>query len=151
VLECVHQSAIRFVNGFGHSGGGRTWQVGREGSNVEHDGLLELLLDQPLFIGFKVESALRQQLETLRDSDKKYISGEDSTFLRICRVGSDVYVGKVIHESLTTDRVEDIRRNVLSILHKLGGAVRLPTNLKILPCRTIESATVVPVPRAGVL
>jgi trimethylamine:corrinoid methyltransferase-like protein len=111
--------------------------------------MLELLLDQPLFIGFKVESALRQQLDTLRDSDKKYISGGDSTSLNIGRVGDDVYVGKVVHESLTTDRVEDIRRNILSILRKLGGAVRLPTNLKIFACRTLESTATVSVPRVG--
>jgi hypothetical protein len=116
---------------------------------VEHDVSLELLIDQPLFIGFKVESALRQQLDTLRDSDKKYISGGDATSLNICRLGADVYVGKVVHENLTTDRVEDIRRNILSILRKLGGAVRLPTNLKILACRTLEPAAAVSVPRAG--
>ncbi len=116
---------------------------------MAHDDLVELLLDQPLFIGFKVESALRQQLDTLRESDKKYVSGEDSTFLRICRVGDDTYVGKLIHENLTTDRVEDIRRNILSILRKFGGAVRLPTNLKILPCRTVPVAAGIPVRHAG--
>jgi len=99
--------------------------------------LLELLIHQPIFIGFKADRALRQVLESLSDSDRKYVSGEDSTFLRVCRVGEDVYVGKLIHESLTTDRVEDIRRNVLSILQKLGHSVRLPTHLRILACSAV--------------
>jgi len=100
--------------------------------------VLELLIHQPIFIGFKADNSLRQHLESLSDSDKKYFSGEDSTFLRVCRVGEDIYVGKLVHESLTTDRVEDIRRNVLSILRKVGTEVRLPTNLKILACSEAE-------------
>ena len=103
------------------------------------DDLLELLIHQPIFIGFKADRGLRQHLESLNDSDKNYISGEDSTFLRFCRVGEDIYVGKLIHESLTTDRVDDIRRNVLSILRKLGHAVRLPSNLRILACSAVEA------------
>jgi hypothetical protein len=101
--------------------------------------LLELLIRQPIFIGFKVDSKLRQQLESLSDSDKKYISAVDSTFLRICRVGEDIYVGKLIHESLKTDRVDDIRRNVLSIMRRLGREVRLPSNLEILACSAMEA------------
>ena len=101
--------------------------------------LLELLINQPIFIGFKADYRLRQQLESLSDSDKNYISAEDSSFLRICRVGEDIYVGKLIHESLTTDRVDDIRRNVLSIVRRLGPEVRLPSNLEILACSAVEA------------
>jgi hypothetical protein len=107
---------------------------------VGNDDVLELLIDQPIFIGFKADSGLRHHLESLSDSDKKYISGEDSTFLRFCRIGEDIYVGKLIHESLTTDRVDDIRRNVLSIIRKLRPAVRLPHSLKILACSAVEAS-----------
>jgi hypothetical protein len=96
--------------------------------------LLELLIHQPIFIGFKADNSLRQRLEGLSDSDKQYVSAEERGFLRICRVGDDTYVGKLIRDSLTTDRVEDIRRNVLSIIRRLGHAVRLPVNLRILAC-----------------
>ena len=106
---------------------------------VENVDLLELLIHQPIFIGFKAGSSLRHQLESLSDSDKQYISAENSTFLRICRVGKDIYVGKLIHESLTTDKVEDIRRNVLSIMRSLGREVRLPSNLQILACSAMEA------------
>jgi len=108
--------------------------------------LLELLIHQPIFIGFKADNNLRQHLESLSDFDKKYFSREDSTFLRVCRVGDDIYVGKLVHESLTTDRVEDIRLNVLSIMRKIGSDVRLPSNLKILACSAAEAEYV---PTAG--
>jgi len=101
--------------------------------------LLELLIHQPIFIGFKADNTLRQHLESLSDIDKKYFSREDSTFLRVFRVGEDVYVGKLVHESLTTDRVDDIRRNVLSIVRKVGSEMRLPSNLKIFACSAAEA------------
>ena len=111
--------------------------------------MLELLIDQPIFIGFKVDSSLRQRLEVLSDTDKQYVSAEDSAFLRICRVGNDTYVGKLIRDNLTTDRVEDIRRNVLSIIRRLGHEVRLPVNLKILACSEGRADSLLTVAQSG--
>jgi hypothetical protein len=102
--------------------------------------VLELLVDEPIFIGFKASRALRQLLESLDNADKKYVSSEDSGFLRLCSIGEDLYVGKVVHEALATDRVDDIRRNILSILRKLGPAVPLPTTLRIFACRAVNDA-----------
>ena len=42
---------------------------------------------------------------------------------------------KVIHERFTTERVDDVRRNVLSILQRLFPETRLPAHLDILVCR----------------
>ena len=108
--------------------------------------VLELRVDQPIFIGFKADSGLRQHLESLKDPARQYISNDDSTFLRICKVGEDVYIGKLVHESLTTDRVEDIRRNVLSLVRKIGHELRLPTHLKILACSVLEAGEI---PKTG--
>ena len=97
--------------------------------------MLELLIDEPIFIGFKASRALRHLLESLSNVEKAYISGDDTTFLRSCEIGEDLYVGKVVHEALSTDRVDDVRRNILSILRKLGPVVPLPTTLRIFSCR----------------
>ncbi len=102
--------------------------------------MLELLIDEPIFIGFKASRSLRLLLESLGNADKKYVSSEDSTFLRFCSIGDDLYVGKLIHEALATDRVDDIRRNILSILRKVGPAVPLPTTLRIFSCRAVNEA-----------
>jgi hypothetical protein len=98
----------------------------------------ELLDQQPIFIGFKVDTTLRRQLESLGDSEKKYLSADDSTFLRTCRLGEEVYMGKLVHERLTTDRVDDIRRNVVSIMRRLVPNVRLPNHMEILACSAVE-------------
>jgi hypothetical protein len=87
-----------------------------------------------MFIGFKADRSLRLRLESLSIPEMSYLSSDDSGFLRICRLGEDTYVGKLIRDRLTTNQVDDIRRNILSILRKLGPLVRLPGDLKILAC-----------------
>ena len=104
------------------------------------------LLHQSIFIGFKADNQLRRRLEALSDADKSYVSADDSAFLRICRVGDDTYVGKIVRENLTTGQVDDIRRNVLSTVRKLGSllSVRLPGDLKILVWGEAESDSLLP-------
>ena len=101
---------------------------------------MELVPDHPIFIGFKLDSSLRRQLDALSGPDRRYVSTEDPTFLMICRRGEDAYVGKLIEDRLTTDRVEDVRRNVLSIMRRLCPEVRLPSVLEILPAAPDRAA-----------
>ena len=108
--------------------------VRREGPQLSDSPLLDLQIGLPIFIGFKANADLVRRLGSLSESNRPYFSRDDSSFLRLCRVGDDVYVGKLIHETLTTDRVDDIRLNVLSILRRIGTEVRLPINLSILAC-----------------
>ena len=98
----------------------------------------ELLIDQPIFIGFKIDNQLREILESLNNSHQKYVSSEDSACLQICNVGEDRYVGKLVGDRLTTDRVEDIRRHILSIIRKIGYEARIPVGLQILACSLME-------------
>ena len=92
----------------------------------------------PIFIGHKMDNSLRRRIEGLTGVDRRYVSSEDSTFLRIVRLGEDEYIGKVLHERLSTDRVDDVRRNVLSILQRLCPDVRFPAQLEILVCDPVE-------------
>lgn len=76
------------------------------------------------------------------------MSEESSDNLRLCRLDGDLYVGKLIHDRLTTARVDDVRRNVLSIMQRLFPDVRLPTELGIFPCRADQSASTMAEERA---
>jgi hypothetical protein len=103
-------------------------------AGLTEDRVLDLVDSQPIFIGFKMDTSLSRQLEALEGPNKQYVSTDSSDFLRICTLGGDRYVGKLIHERLTTDRVDDIRRNVLSILGRICPETRVPQNLVIIPC-----------------
>jgi hypothetical protein len=96
---------------------------------------------QPLFIGFKLDGSLRRRVDSLTGPDRKDVSEHDPTFLTLCTLGEDVYVGKLIDERLSTDRVDDVRRNVLSILQRLFPDVRLPAQLDIFPCAPSEQVS----------
>ena len=93
---------------------------------------MDLTERQPIFIGCKLDGPMRRQLETLSGSERKYVSAEDSTYLRVCRLGDQDYIGKLVHERMSTERVDDVRRNVLSILARLFPETRLPAHLDIL-------------------
>ena len=94
---------------------------------------------QALFIGTKMDGPIRRRLESITGPEKKYVSRDETTFLTICRLGEDEYVGKVVEEGMTTERVDDIRRNVLSILQRLCPETRFPATLDIFPCEaTVE-------------
>ena len=104
--------------------------------------LYELAATAPIFVGFKLDTSLKRQVEALSGPSKRYVSTEDSTYLRLCRMGEELYVGKLIHERLTTERVDDIRRNVLSIMARLCPEVRLPAQLEILVAEPVSGSVV---------
>jgi hypothetical protein len=111
---------------------------------------MEILLEAPVFIGFKASRALRHLLDSLSDVQKAYVSSDDSAFLQSFVIGEDLYIGKLLHEAVSTDRVDDIRRNILSILRKLGPVVPLPTAMRIFACRAAKEGTVPAVAVAAV-
>ena len=98
---------------------------------------MKLRNGQPLFIGTKMDGPIRRRLDSISGTEKKYVSRDETTFLTIVRLGEDEYVGKVIEDSLTTERVDDIRRNVLSILQRLCPETRFPAKLDIFACETV--------------
>ena len=87
-----------------------------------------------MFVGFKLAGSLRRQLESLSGPDREYLSSDEFSFLTLCRRGEDAYVGKIIEDGLSTDRVDDVRRNVLSIVRRLAPDTRLPEVMDILVC-----------------
>lgn len=100
---------------------------------------MKLTDKQPLFVGFKLDGSLRHQLENLSGPDRQYVSGEEgAAFLTICKHDGAKYVGKIVEDTLTTDRVDDVRRNVLSIVGRLCPDVRLPAALEIWVCAAPE-------------
>ena len=107
--------------------------------------MVELSERQPIFIGFKLDGSLRHQLDALSESDQQYVSRDETSFLTICTHDNVKYVGKIVHERLTTDRVDDVRRNVLSIVGRLCPDVRLPSVLQIWVCE-VKQPDVEPAP-----
>lgn len=81
-----------------------------------------------LFFGTRIDSKLREGLALSKPGDKKYFDGSSEEFLRIIEMPEEKWIGKVIRGGLNVTEVDDIQRNVLSILRRVAPNARIPAS-----------------------
>jgi hypothetical protein len=85
-----------------------------------------------LFFGTKIDSKLREGLALSKPGDKKYFDGTSDEFLRVIEIGDDKdkerWIGKVIKAGPAVTEVDDIQRNILSILRRVAPNARIPAS-----------------------
>src|ERR1700748_579281 len=83
-----------------------------------------------LFFATKIDSKLREGLALSKPGDKKYFDGSSEEFLRVMEIGDEKdkerWIGKVIKPGPAVTEVDDIQRNVLSILRRVAPNARIP-------------------------
>ncbi|MFH0902825.1 MAG: hypothetical protein V2A73_19525 [Pseudomonadota bacterium] len=77
-----------------------------------------------LFFGCKVDSKLREALAQATAGDRHYFEDPSSTYLRVISLGEDQWIGKVVDGGIAPAEVDDIQRNVLSILNRIAPGAR---------------------------
>jgi hypothetical protein len=86
----------------------------------------------PLFFGCKIDSKLREGLAQCKQGDRKYFEGDSDEFLRVIQVEEERWIGKIVKGGLQVSDVDDIQRNIISILRRIAPNVRhSPTAVKI--------------------
>jgi hypothetical protein len=78
-----------------------------------------------LFFGTKIDSKLREALSQCKPGDKKYFDGSSEDFLRILEVTDEKWLGKVIQPGPAVTEVDDIQRNIVSILRRVAPNARV--------------------------
>ncbi len=85
-----------------------------------------------LFFGTKIDSKLREGLALSKPGDKKYFDGSSDEFLRVIEIGDEKdkerWIGKVIKAGPAVTEVDDIQRNILSILRRVAPNARIPAS-----------------------
>jgi hypothetical protein len=81
-----------------------------------------------LFFGTRIDSKLREGLALSKPGDKKYFDGSSEEFLRVIEMPDEKWVGKVIRGGIPVTEVDDIQRNVLSILRRVAPNARIPAS-----------------------
>ncbi len=85
-----------------------------------------------LFFGTKIDSKLREGLALSKPGDKKYFDGSSEEFLRVIELGDEKdkerWIGKVIKAGPAVTEVDDIQRNILSILRRVAPNARVPAS-----------------------
>ena len=81
-----------------------------------------------LFFGTKIDSKLREGLALSKPGDKKYFDGSSDEFLRVVEVEEERWIGKVIKGGTAVTEVDDIQRNIVSILRRIAPNARVPVS-----------------------
>ena len=85
-----------------------------------------------LFFATKIDSKLREGLALSKPGDKKYFDGSSEEFLRVMEIGDDKdkerWIGKIIKPGPAVTEVDDIQRNLLSILRRVAPNARIPAS-----------------------
>ena len=90
-----------------------------------------------LFFGLKIDSKLREALAQAKPGDRRYFEDPESEFLRVVAVGEERWIGKVVKPGINVVEVEDVQRNVSSILRRIAPGVRqAPSAVKIFALDT---------------
>ena len=85
------------------------------------------------FLGLKITPKLQDGLDKCNPSNKFYFKDNDPALLQIVSMGVDNYIGKVVEQGFEYDKIEDICRNIISIIHKLCPDIPISINsIKLL-------------------
>lgn len=78
-----------------------------------------------LFFGTKVDSKMREALSQAKPTDRKYFDGSSEEFLCILDVEDEKWIGKVIKAGPVVTEVDDIQRNIVSIMRRCAPGARV--------------------------
>ena len=93
---------------------------------------MKLDKSRSLFFATKIDSKLREGLALSKPGDKKYFDGSSEEFLRVMEIGDEKdkerWIGKNIKPGPAVTEVDDIQRNVISILRRIAPNARVPAS-----------------------
>jgi hypothetical protein len=81
---------------------------------------MRIEIERKLFVCIRVDNKMRDQLAHCAPRDKAYFDGSDPQYLQILRGIEDSYIGKVIDPGSPAVGMDDLKRNVLSILTRIA-------------------------------
>lgn len=85
-----------------------------------------------LFLGVKIDNKMREQLEKCPQRDRVFFESEDGRYLTVMRGGDDSFIGKLVDGATPAGTVEDLTRNILSILNRICPGRRDSDDIKLL-------------------
>jgi len=76
--------------------------------------------ERKLFVGIRVDNKMRDQLRNCPPRDKHYIDGSDPQYLFEVRTVEETFIGKQVDAGTPAVSMDDIKRNILSILNRVA-------------------------------
>lgn len=95
----------------------------------------ERMLQPKLFLGLKITPKLQERLDKCNPYNTFYFKDNNPELLQIVGIGADKYIGKVVEQGIEYEKIEDICRNIISIIHKLCPDIPISMNsIRLLAC-----------------
>ncbi|MGZ6176599.1 MAG: hypothetical protein ACXWNB_12255 [Candidatus Binataceae bacterium] len=76
--------------------------------------------ERKLFVCLRIDNKMRDQLAQAPARDKVYFDGSDPRYLTTMRSGEDNFIGKLIDGGTSAASMDDLKRNLLSILTRVA-------------------------------
>ena len=80
------------------------------------------------FLGFKITTRLQEGLDNCNPNNKFYFKDNNPDLLQIVTLDSDKYIGKILVQGIEYRKIEDVSRNIVSILNKLCPDIPFSTD-----------------------
>ena len=84
-----------------------------------------------LFAGVRIDGRMREQLEKCPPRDRVFFESADGRYLTVVRGGDDTYIGKILEPSIPLNGIDDVRRNIWSILQRVCPGRRDESEVKL--------------------
>jgi len=80
------------------------------------------------FLGFKITARLQEGLDNCNPNNMFYFKDNNPDLLQIVTLDSDKYIGKILVQGIESRKIDDISRNIVSILNKLCPDIPFSTD-----------------------
>lgn len=84
-----------------------------------------------LFAGVRIDGRMREQLDKCPQRDRVFFESPESKYLTVLRGGDDTYLGKVIDPAAALNSIDDVRRNIWSIIQRICPGRRDESEVKL--------------------
>lgn len=84
-----------------------------------------------LFAGVRIDGRMREQLDKCPARDRVYFESPDNRHLTVLRGNEETYIGKIIDSGAPLSTMDDVRRNVWSILQRVCPGRRDEAEVKL--------------------
>lgn len=92
---------------------------------------MKLSGERKLFLGLKVDAAMKRQLDEGKTAGRPVFHRGDPAHLEILEQGGELYIGRILDPGFPIDELEDLRRNVRSIVTLTFPSQKAPTSFKL--------------------
>ncbi|MGH7818929.1 MAG: hypothetical protein ACREQ9_04075 [Candidatus Binatia bacterium] len=88
---------------------------------------MKLSSERKLFLGLKVDAGMKRQIDEGHARGRPIFKPGDPAHLELLQEGTELYIGRLIDPGFSIDQIEDLKRNIRSIIgisfpdHKMSG------------------------------